>query len=350
MRLKEEKENILQTIGNTPIIFLEKVSRDLKTRVYAKVEAFNPGHSAKDRIAQYAIDKAEREGRLKKGGTIIESTSGNTGRSLAMIAALRGYKCVFFSTTKISFEKQTILKALGAEVHICPASAKSDDPDSYYSRAKALHAITPNSIYVNQYYNDCNIEGHYYSTGPEIWKQTEGKITHYVACVGSGGTISGTAKYLKEQNEDVKVFGVDAFGSVLTKFHREGVLDLNEVKPYKLDGVGKKIIPGTVLFDKIDKFFQVEDSNGLNRARELAKTESILTGPSGGAAIEGLYQMKGEFAPDDCVVVILSDHGAGYLSTLYNDEWMITNGFMEPEVEKEEVLAEKMNGHTQNHI
>ena len=351
MRLKEEKENILQTIGNTPIIFLEKVSRDLKTRVYAKVEAFNPGHSAKDRIAQYAIDKAEREGRLKKGGTIIESTSGNTGRSLAMIAALRGYKCVFFSTTKISFEKQTILKALGAEVHICPASAKSDDPDSYYSRAKALHAITPNSIYVNQYYNDCNIEGHYYSTGPEIWRQTEGKITHYVACVGSGGTISGTAKYLKEQNEGVKVFGVDAFGSVLTKFHREGVLDLDEVKPYKLDGVGKKIIPGTVLFDKIDKFFQVEDSNGLNRARELAKTESILTGPSGGAAIEGLYQMKDEFAPDDCVVVILSDHGAGYLSTLYNDEWMITNGFLEPEVQKkEEVLVEKINGHTQNHL
>lgn len=352
MRLKEEKESILQTIGNTPIIYLKKASEELNTRVYAKVEAFNPGHSAKDRIALYAIDRAEKEGKLRPGGTIIESTSGNTGRSLAMIGALKGYRCVFFSTTKISYEKQAFMRALGAEVHICPASAKSDDPESYYSRAKALHAQTPNSIYVNQYYNDSNIDGHYSSTGPEIWKQTEGKISHYVACVGSGGTISGTAKYLKEQNPEVRVFGVDAFGSVLTKFHEAGVFDENEIKPYKLDGVGKKIIPGTVLFDKIDKFFQVEDTDGLNRARELAKTESILTGPSGGAAIAGLYKMKGEFEPDDCVVVILSDHGAGYLSTLYNDEWMIENGFMKAEetASQDEAVAEKLNGHTQNYL
>ncbi len=346
MRLKEERENILQTIGDTPLVYLKGVSGELKTRVYAKVEAFNPGHSAKDRIALYAIEKAEREGRLKPGGTIIESTSGNTGRSLAMIAALRGYKCVFFSTTKISFEKVTFLKALGAEVHICPASAKSDAPESYYTRARVLHEQTPNSIYVNQYYNDANIEGHYYSTGPEIWRQTEGKITHYVACVGSGGTISGTAKYLKEQNPAVRVLGVDAFGSVLTKFHTDGVLDESEIKPYKLDGVGKKIIPGTVLFDRIDKFYQVDDTNGLNRARELARTEAILTGPSGGAAIEGLYQMKGEFTPDDCVVVILSDHGAGYLSTLYNDEWMRENGFLNSGEGKVEELAEKLDIHT----
>ncbi len=348
MRLKEEKENILQTVGNTPIIFLQNVSRELNTRVYAKVEAFNPGHSAKDRIALYAIEKAEQEGRLKPGGTIIESTSGNTGRSLAMIGALKGYNCVFFATDKISYEKQTLLKALGAEVHVCPASAKSDAPESYYTRARVLHEATPNSIYVNQYYNDSNIEGHYSSTGPEIWRQTEGKITHYVACVGSGGTISGTAKYLKEQNPNVKVFGVDAFGSVLTKFHTDGYLDENEIKSYKLDGVGKKIIPGTVLFDKIDKFFQVDDTSGLNRARELARTEAIIGGPSAGAAIEGLYRMKDEFSPDDCVVVVLSDHGAGYLSTLYNDQWMIDNGFMVSN--QEELLVEKINGHTQNYL
>ena len=351
MRLKVEKENILETIGNTPLVLLKNVSRDLNTRVYAKIEAFNPGHSAKDRIALYAINKAEKEGKLKPGGTIIESTSGNTGRSLSMIAALRGYKCVFFSTTKISYEKQTILKAYGAEVHICPASAKAKDPDSYYSRAQALHEQTPNSIYINQYYNDSNIEGHYTSTGPEIWNQTEGKITHYVACVGSGGTISGTAKFLKEQNPEVKVFGVDAQGSVLTKFHREGVFDEDEIKPYVLDGVGKKIIPGTVLFDQIDKFFQVNDSNGLMRARQLAKSESILAGPSSGAAIEGLYQMEGEFGPNDCVVVILPDHGAGYLSTLYNDEWMKRNGFSPDDWREEEpIFIEKINGHSQNHL
>lgn len=343
MRLKEERENILQTVGDTPIIFLKDVSKVLKTRVYAKVEAFNPGHSAKDRIALYAVNKAEEEGRITEGGTIIESTSGNTGRSLAMICALRGYKCVLFSTTKISFEKQAILKALGAEVHICPASAKSTDPESYYTRAQAYHDRTPNSIYVNQYYNDCNIEGHYYSTGPEIWRQTEGKLTHYVACVGSGGTISGTAKFLKEQNKDVKVFGVDAFGSVLTKFHEEGVFDESQIKPYKLDGVGKNIIPGTVLFDRIDKFYQVNDAEGLQRARTLARTEAILTGPSGGAAIEALYQMKGEFKPTDCVVVVLPDHGTGYLSTLYNDEWMSSNGFLNTEEDQVE-LVENLNG------
>ena len=348
MRLKEEKENILQTIGNTPLVYLKNVSEKLNTNVYAKVEAFNPGHSAKDRIALYAVNKAEKEGRLKVGGTIIESTSGNTGRSLAMIAALRGYKCVFFTTTKISFEKETFLRALGAEVHICPASAKSDAPESYYSRAKSLHASTPNSIYVNQYYNDSNIEGHYSSTGPEIWNQTENKVTHYVACVGSGGTISGTAKFLKERNRSIKVYGVDAFGSVLTKFHRDGEFDENEIRPYKLDGVGKKIIPGTVLFEYIDKFYQVEDKKGLLRARHLAKTESILTGPSGGAAIEGLYTMKDEFKPTDCVVVILSDHGAGYLSTLYNDDWMRKNGFMESDANKNG--AEAKNLHNQNQV
>lgn len=328
MRLKGARENILETIGNTPLVRLQHVSKELNTNIYAKLESFNPGHSSKDRIALYAIEKAEKEGKLKPGGTIIESTSGNTGRSLAMVAAIKGYKCILCTTTKISYEKKSLMEAYGAEVIICPKEAHASHPDSYYSRAKAIHESTPNSIYINQYYNKSNIEGHYTLTGPEIWRQTEGKITHYIACVGSGGTISGTAKFLKEQNPEVRVLGVDAFGSVLTKYHREGVFDEKEIKPYKLEGVGKSIIPGTVLFENIDKFYQVEDKPSLLRARQLAKTEAILPGPSGGAAIEALYQMKDEFTPDSLAVVILPDHGAGYLSKLYNTQWMSENNFL----------------------
>lgn len=328
MRLTGAKDSILETIGDTPLIRLQKASEDLNTNIYAKIESFNPGHSAKDRIALYAIERAEREGKLKPGGTVIESTSGNTGRSLAMVAALKGYKCILCTTTKISFEKKALMEAYGAQVIICPKEAHADHPDSYYSKAKALHASTPNSVYINQYFNDSNIKGHYSLTGPEIWRQTEGKLTHYVACVGSGGTISGTSKFLKEQNPDIRVLGVDAFGSVLTKYHTDGVLDEAEIKPYKLEGVGKSIIPGTVLFENIDKFYQVEDKPSLLRARELARTEAIMAGPSGGAAIEALYQMKDEFTPDSQVVVILPDHGAGYLSKLYNTQWMSENNFL----------------------
>lgn len=328
MRLTGAKDSILETIGDTPLIRLQKASEDLNTNIYAKIESFNPGHSAKDRIALYAIERAEREGKLKPGGTVIESTSGNTGRSLAMVAALKGYKCILCTTTKISFEKKALMEAYGAQVIICPKEAHADHPDSYYSKAKALHASTPNSVYINQYFNDSNIKGHYSLTGPEIWRQTEGKLTHYVACVGSGGTISGTSKFLKEQNPDIRVLGVDAFGSVLTKYHTDGVLDEAEIKPYKLEGVGKSIIPGTVLFENIDKFYQVEDKPSLLRARELARTEAIMAGPSGGAAVEALYQMKDEFTPDSQVVVILPDHGAGYLSKLYNTQWMSENKFL----------------------
>lgn len=301
----------------------------MNTNVFAKIEAGNPGHSAKDRIGIFVVEKAEREGRLKPGGTIIESTSGNTGRSLAMIAAIKGYRCILCTTTKISFEKKAVMEAYGAEVIVCPKEAKADDPHSYYSRAQSLHEQIPNSIYVNQYYNDANIEAHYSMTGPEIWRQTEEKITHYVASVGSGGTISGTAKFLKEQNPDVKVFGIDAYGSVLTKYHQEGYFDENEIGPYNLEGVGKNIIPTAVLFDIIDKFQKVSDKPSLMRARELAKEEAILAGPSGGAALEGLYELKDEFKPDDCVVVVFPDHGMGYLSKLYSDDWMIEKGFME---------------------
>ena len=328
MRLKGAKESILETIGNTPLIRLQQASKDLNTNIYAKLESFNPGHSAKDRIALYAIEKAEKEGKLSPGGTVIESTSGNTGRSLAMVAALKGYKCVLFTTTKISFEKKALMEAYGAQVVICPKEAHADHPESYYERAKTLHAATPNSVYINQYYNNSNVEAHYALTGPEIWDQTEGKITHYVACVGSGGTISGTSKFLKEQNSDIRVLGVDAYGSVLTKYHTDGVLDESEIKPYKLEGVGKSIIPGSVLFQNIDKFYQVDDKPSLLRARELARTEAIMPGPSGGAAVEALYQMKDEFTPDSVVVVILPDHGAGYLSKLYNTQWMSENNFL----------------------
>lgn len=329
MDVKASKSNIIETIGNTPLVKLQKASQDLNTNVYAKIEAANPGHSAKDRVALYVVNKAEKEGKLKPGGTIIESTSGNTGRSLAMIAAIRGYRCILCTTTKISFEKRAVLEAYGAEVIVCPKEAKADDKDSYYSRAASLNKQIPNSIYVNQYYNESNIAAHYSMTGPEIWDQTEGTVTHYIAAVGSGGTISGTAKFLKEQKPSMKVFGVDAHGSVLTKYHTDKVFDEGEIAPYNLEGVGKNIIPTTVLFDIIDKFQKVEDGPSLLRARELARTESLLIGPSGGAVLEGLYQLKDEFKPTDCVVLVFPDHGMGYLSKLYSDEWMVENGFME---------------------
>lgn len=328
MNLKAAGESILSIVGNTPLIRLNGASQDLNTNVFVKLESANPGHSAKDRIAIYVVEKAEREGRLKPGGTIIESTSGNTGRSLAMVAAIKGYRCIVCTTTKISFEKKAVMEAYGAEVIVCPKEAKADDPHSYYSRAQSLNDQIPNSIYVNQYYNESNIEAHYCTTGPEIWEQTEGKITHYVASVGSGGTISGTAKFLKEKNPAVKVIGIDAYGSVLTKYHEHGVFDEDEIKPYNLEGVGKNIIPTTVLFDRIDKFHKVEDGPSLLRARELAHTEAILAGPSGGAALQGIYELGDEFGPNDCVVVVFPDHGMGYLSKLYSEEWMIENGYM----------------------
>lgn len=321
-------ENVLEAIGNTPLIRLNKFSKWIKSTVYGKVEAFNPGHSTKDRIALFMIESAEKKGLLKPGGTIIETTSGNTGFSLAMIAIVKGYRCILSVNEKTSQEKVNLLRALGAEVIVCPTNVPADDPRSYYSRAKALSEIIPNSFYVNQYFNESNIEAHYATTGPEIWEQTEGKITHYVATVGTGGTLSGTGRYLKEQNPNIKIIGVDAYGSVLKKYHETGQFDKKEIYPYKLEGVGKNIIPNNVDFNIIDKFVKVEDKASAFRARQLAKREGLFVGYSSGGAMQGVFKIREELKEDDYVVVLFPDHGSRYLGKIFNDEWMEEAGFL----------------------
>ncbi len=319
--------NVLETIGNTPLIRLNKFSRWIKSTVYAKVEAYNPGHSSKDRIALFMIEKAEREGNIKPGGTIIESTSGNTGFSLAMICLIKNYRCILTVPNKISDEKLNLLRALRAEVVVCPVDVKPEDPRSYYSKAEQFSRDIPNSYYINQYFNDANIEAHYATTGPEVWRQTEGKITHYVATVGTGGTLCGTGRYLKEQNPDIKIIGIDAYGSVLTKFHETGKLDKSEIYPYKLEGVGKNMIPDNVDFDIIDQMVKVEDKTSAFRARQLARREGIFVGYSSGAAMQGLFKLKDQLKEDDLVVVLFPDHGSRYLGKIYNNEWMEESGF-----------------------
>lgn len=321
-------ENVLEAIGNTPLIRLNKFSKWIKGTVYGKVEAFNPGHSTKDRIALFMITSAEKKGLLKPGGTIIETTSGNTGFSLAMIAIVKGYRCILVVNEKTSEEKRNLLRALGAEVIVCPTEVPPEDPRSYYSRAKALSEVIPNSFYVNQYFNESNIEAHYATTGPEIWEQTEGKITHYIATVGTGGTLSGTARYLKEQNPNIKIIGVDAYGSVLSKYHETGKLDKKEIYPYKLEGVGKNIIPNNVDFNIIDKFVKVEDKASAFRARQLAKREGLFVGYSSGGAMQGVFKVREEIKEDDYVVVLFPDHGSRYLGKIFNDEWMEEAGFL----------------------
>ena len=320
--------NILEAIGNTPLVRLNKVTKNLKGTIYAKIEAFNPGHSAKDRIAKYMIQAAERNGLLRPGGTIIETTSGNTGFSLAMIAVIKNYRCILCVPDKISDEKVNLMRAIGAEVLVCPSNVKAEDPESYYSRAKQLHQEIPNSYYVNQYYNDANIDAHYHTTGPEIWEATEGKITHYVAPCGTGGTLSGTARFLKEKNPNIRIIGVDAYGSVLNKYKETGKFDENEIYPYKLEGVGKNIIPSNVDFDVIDKFVKAEDKASAFRARQLAKREGIFVGYSSGGAMQGVFKIKDELKPDDVVVVLFPDHGSRYLGKIFNDEWMEEQGFL----------------------
>jgi len=320
--------NILEAIGNTPIIRINHIGKGIKANVYGKVESFNPGHSAKDRIALFMIEDAEKKGILTTGGTVIETTSGNTGFSLAMISAIKGYRCILCVPDKISDEKLNMLRAIKAEVVVCPSNVKPDDPDSYYSQAKRIHHETPNSFYVNQYFNSANIEAHYRTTGPEIWKQTEGKITHYVASVGTGGTLCGTARYLKEQNPNIQIIGVDAYGSVLKKFHETGVFDENEVYPYKLEGVGKNIIPDNVDFSIIDKFVKVTDKSSAFRARQLAKREGLFVGYSSGAAMQGVFSIKDELKSDDFVVVLFPDHGSRYLSKIFNNEWLEEAGLL----------------------
>lgn len=321
--------NVLEAIGNTPLIRLNAIVQDLPCTVLAKVESFNPGLSAKDRIALKMIEKAERDGIITEGGTVIESTSGNTGYSVAMVCAVKGYRCILVAPEKISQEKRAALKALGAELNICPTNVKPEDPKSYYSVAKRLNEEIENSYYINQYFNPDNVKSHYATTGPEVWTQTQGEVTHYVAACGTGGTLSGTAQYLKEQNPLVKVIGVDAYGSVLKKYHETGEFDENEIYPYKLEAVGKNIIPSNVNFDIIDKFIKVTDKDAAHTARKIATQEGILVGYSAGAALQGVLQMKDELSPDDVVVVLFSDHGSKYFGKIFNNEWMQEQGFLE---------------------
>ena len=319
--------NILETIGNTPLIKLNRITDEVDALVLAKVEYFNPGSSVKDRMALKMVEDAEKDGRLKPGGTIVEGTSGNTGMGLALAAIVKGYKLICVSTDKQSKEKFDILRAVGADVIVCPTNVEPEDPRSYYSTSKRISEETENSWYVNQYDNPSNTEAHYLSTGPEIWDQTDGKITHFVVGVGTGGTISGVAKYLKEKNPDIKIWGIDTYGSVFKKFHETGIFDKKEIYPYITEGIGEDIIPLNVNFDLIDSFEKVTDENAAIYTRRLAKEEGIFAGNSCGAAISGVVQLKKHFKKDDVVVVLLHDSGSRYVGKIYNDEWMQKKGF-----------------------
>ena len=321
-------KNILETIGNTPLVKLNSVTSEIESLVLAKVETFNPGNSVKDRMALKMVEDAEADGRLQPGGTIIEGTSGNTGMGLALAAIVKGYKCIFVMSDKQSKEKMDILKAVGAEVIVCPTNVEPDDPRSYYSVSKKLGEETPNSWYVNQYDNPSNALGHYEQTGPEIWRQTDGKITHFVVGVGTGGTISGTAKYLKEQNPNIKIWGIDTYGSVFKKYHETGIFDENEIYPYITEGIGEDILPENVDFSLIDGFTKVTDKDAALYTRKIAKEEGIFVGNSAGAAVKGILQLKEHFKKDDVVVVLFHDHGTRYVGKMFNDDWMREQGFL----------------------
>lgn len=324
------KNSIIETIGNTPMIRLNRIFKGVPGTVVAKVEYFNPGNSMKDRMALKMVDDAEKEGKLKPGGTIIESTSGNTGMGLALTAISRGYKCIFTMADKQSQEKINILKAVGAEVVVCPTNVAPEDPRSYYSVARKLNQEIPNSIYPNQYDNLSNAKAHYETTGPEIWKQTAGKITHYVATVGTGGSMCGTAKFLKEQNPSVFTLGIDTYGSVFKKYKETGIFDENEIYPYLTEGFGEDILPKNVDFDVIDKFIKVTDKDGAIMTRKLAREEGLFVGWSSGSAVHGALEYAREhLSKDDLMVIILPDHGTRYLAKVYNDQWMKDHGFLE---------------------
>ncbi len=325
----EYAKNILETIGNTPLVKLNKITNGIDALVLAKVETFNPGNSVKDRMAVKMIEDAEADGRLKPGGTIIEGTSGNTGMGLALAAIVKGYKLICVINDKQSKEKIDILRAVGAEVIVCPTSVEPSDPRSYYSVSRRLAKETPNSWHVNQYDNPSNALAHYEQTGPEIWKQTEGKITHFVVGVGTGGTISGVGKYLKEQNPNIKVWGVDTYGSVFKKYHETGIFDENEIYPYITEGIGEDILPENVDFSIIDGFTKVTDKDAAIFTRKLAKEEGVFAGNSAGAAIKGVLQLKEHFKPDDIVVVLFHDSGSRYVGKIFNDDWMKAQGFLE---------------------
>lgn len=329
-RNREIVDSILDLVGETPIVKLHKVTKDFPGNYFAKLESFNPGQSAKDRIALHIIENAEKKGILKSGDTIVETTSGNTGFSLAMISLVKGYRCILAVSDKSSKNKIDVLKTMGAEVHICPANVPADDPRSYYETAKRIHRETPKSIYINQYFNELNIEAHYATTGPEIWEQTKGKITHLVAASGTGGTISGTGRFLKEQNPDIKILGVDAVGSALKKFHETKEFDPKEISPYKIEGLGKNLIPTSTDFDIIDIYEKVTDKDAAFKARELVRAEGILCGYTSGAVIQATqqYAEKGMFTADSFVVVVLPDHGIRYMDKIYSNEWMSAQGFI----------------------
>jgi cystathionine beta-synthase len=329
-------ENILGTIGNTPLVRLNKVTSEINALVLAKVETFNPGNSTKDRMALKMVEDAEADGRLKPGGTIIEGTSGNTGMGLALAAIIKGYKLICVITDKQSKEKMDILRAVGAKVVVCPTDVEPTDPRSYYSVSKRLGEETPNSWYVNQYDNPSNALAHYEQTGPEIWKQTDGKVTHFVVGVGTGGTISGIGKYLKEQNPNVKVWGIDTYGSVFKKYHETGIFDENEIYSYITEGIGEDILPKNVDFSIIDGFTKVTDKDAAVYTRKIALEEGIFVGNSAGAVIKGVLQLKEHFKPEDVVVVLFHDSGSRYIGKMFNDDWMRERGFLEDEVTKAE--------------
>ena len=343
----EYAENILHTIGNTPLVKLNKIVDEVDALVLAKVETFNPGNSVKDRMALKMIEDAEASGLLKPGSTIIEGTSGNTGMGLAIAANIKGYKCIFVIADKQSKEKIDILRALGAEVVVCPTHVEPNDPRSYYSVSKRLSEETPNSWYALQYDNLSNTAAHYESTGPEIWKQTDGKVTHFVVGVGTGGTISGVGKYLKEKNPDIKIWGIDTYGSVFKKYHETGVFDQNEIYSYITEGIGEDILPKNVNFDIIDGFEKVTDKDGAVYTRKLAREEGIFVGNSAGSAIKGLIQLKKHFKPDDVVVVLFHDHGSRYVGKMFNDDWMRERGFLD---EKIKIAADLLGGQSEREL
>ncbi|WPO76926.1 pyridoxal-phosphate dependent enzyme [Flavobacterium sp. KACC 22761] len=328
--------NILETIGNTPLVKLNKIVAEIDALVLAKVETFNPGNSVKDRMAVKMIEDAEADGRLKPGGTIIEGTSGNTGMGLALVAIVKGYKLICVISDKQSKEKMDILRAVGAKVVVCPTDVEPTDPRSYYSVSKRLAEETPNSWYVNQYDNMSNSLAHYEQTGPEIWKQTDGKITHFVVGVGTGGTISGVGKYLKEKNPNIKIWGIDTYGSVFKKYHETGIFDENEIYSYITEGIGEDILPKNVDFSLIDGFTKVTDKDAAVYTRKIALEEGIFVGNSAGACIKGLLQLKEHFKPDDVVVVLFHDSGSRYVGKMFNDDWMRERGFLEENVTKAE--------------
>ena len=332
--------SILDLVGDTPLVRLNKITKELDGQFLAKYEAFNPGHSMKDRIATHIVEQAEKRGILKKGSKVIETTSGNTGFSIAMVCIIKGYECILAVNSKASKGKINMLRAMGAKVYVCPANVSADDPRSYYQVAKRLHEETADSVYINQYFNDLNSEAHYLSTGPEIWEQTEGKVTHVVAASGTGGTISGVGKYLKEQNPNVQILGVDAFGSILKKFHETSDFDTKEIYPYRIEGLGKNLIPSATNFEVIDVFEKVTDEAAAHRARELALVEGLFTGYTSGAVLQATtqYAEKGYFDGNSVVVMILPDHGSRYMEKIYSDDWMREQGFFDAKQQEKSSL------------